>query len=120
MNARVVNVRSGERYDVYIGRPGPWGNPFPIARDRTREEAVEAYRKFLASQPALVAKAKQELKGKVLGCWCSPLACHGAVLSAAANNDCDCWKYQRQVCDVCQGVSSSAPRSQRPDAAGTL
>jgi hypothetical protein len=27
-----------------------------------------------------------ELKGKILGCWCSPKSCHGDVLSELANN----------------------------------
>ncbi|MHB8407806.1 MAG: DUF4326 domain-containing protein [Acidiferrobacterales bacterium] len=26
-----------------------------------------------------------ELRGKVLGCWCSPQACHGDVLEELAN-----------------------------------
>ena len=79
-------------YDVYIGRPSKWGNPFShkagtLARHRvaSREEAIERYREWLLRQPELVAKAKQELRGKVLGCWCSPLACHGDVLAEIAN-----------------------------------
>lgn len=35
---------------------------------------------FLA-QPGLVAKAKRELRGKVLACWCKPAACHGDVIA---------------------------------------
>ena len=36
-------------------------------------------------QAALVEKAKQELRGKVLGCWCKPLDCHGDFLKAVAD-----------------------------------
>jgi hypothetical protein len=36
-------------------------------------------------QAALVEKAKRELRGKVLGCWCKPLDCHGDVLKAVAD-----------------------------------
>lgn len=74
-----------DSYDVYIGRPGPWGNPFEIGKDGTREEVVQKYAEWLLAQPELVEKAKQELKGKVLGCWCSPKLCHGNILSQIAN-----------------------------------
>lgn len=30
-------------------------------------------------------KSLPELKGKILGCWCAPLACHGEVLAELAN-----------------------------------
>jgi hypothetical protein len=35
----------------------------------------------------LVATAKRELRGKVLGCWCAPLPCHGHVLACIADAD---------------------------------
>jgi len=31
------------RDDVYIGRPGKWGNPFQIGRDGTREQVITRY-----------------------------------------------------------------------------
>lgn len=46
----------------------------------SREEAVNKYREWLLAQPELIERAKKELKGKLLGCWCAPLACHGDVL----------------------------------------
>lgn len=79
-------------YDIYIGRPGPWGNPFShqastLARFKvaTRDEAVERYEAWLLAQPDLVARVKKELRGKVLGCWCAPKRCHGHVLARIAN-----------------------------------
>jgi len=36
-------------------------------------------------QAALVDRAKRELKGKILGCWCKPLDCHGDILRAVAD-----------------------------------
>ncbi len=66
-------------YDVYIGRPSKWGNPFVVGRDGTREDVIKKYREYLLSNPDLM-KALPELRGKVLGCWCAPLACHGDVL----------------------------------------
>ena len=78
-------------FDVYIGRPTKWGNPFThldyglgTTKVATREESIEAYEAYIRSKPGLVAAAKRELKGKVLGCWCKPLACHGDVLARIA------------------------------------
>jgi len=66
--------------DVYIGRPSKWGNPYPKEEGvRTRAEAIEAYRNYILSNPTLLADLR-ELEGKVLGCWCHPLPCHGDVL----------------------------------------
>jgi hypothetical protein len=81
---RVVHCKK-DKYDVYIGRPGPWGNPFEIGKDGDREEVVQKYAEWLLAQPELVEKAKQELRGKVLGCWCAPKLCHGNILSQIAN-----------------------------------
>lgn len=68
-----------EPYDVYIGRPSKWGSPFVIGKDGTREEVISKYREWIKTQSELLA-ALPELKGKVLGCWCAPRACHGDVL----------------------------------------
>lgn len=87
---RVVHCKRS-KHDVYIGRPSKWGNPFSHKagtqaqyRVSTRDEAVQAYAKWVVQQPELMASLP-ELRGKVLGCWCSPQACHGDVLSALAN-----------------------------------
>lgn len=87
MRTRVVNKTSGEPYDVYIGRPGKWGNPFVIGRDGDRDEVIIAYRSWLLGQPDLVQAAKTELRGKVLACWCAPKPCHGDVLAEVADAD---------------------------------
>lgn len=91
--SKVVHCKK-EPYDVYIGRPSRWGNPFThkegtLAEFKvsSREEAVQKFEEWFSSQPELVAAAKQELKGKILGCWCHPLSCHGDVLSRIANED---------------------------------
>ena len=86
MTELVVHCKRNE-YDVYIGRPGPWGNPFEIGKDGTREEVVEKYAEWLLAQPALVERAKIELKDKVLGCWCAPKLCHGDILVELANEN---------------------------------
>jgi len=79
-----------EQYDVYIGRPSKWGNPFTHIKDRntlakfvvaTRQDAVNAYRKWITDGDGRhLLQDLHELKGKTLGCWCSPLPCHGNVL----------------------------------------
>ncbi len=77
-----------ERFDVYIGRPSKWGNPFTHIKDKetkaefvvaSREEAISKYREWILTQPALL-KDLHELKDKILGCWCRPKSCHGDVL----------------------------------------
>lgn len=72
------------KYDVYIGRPSKWGNPFEIGKDGDREAVIRKYREWIVTQPQLMA-AIPELRGKVLGCWCAPKACHGDVLVSLAN-----------------------------------
>jgi hypothetical protein len=85
-----------EPFDVYIGRPSPFGNPFShLARGtscaeylvETREDAIACYEEWLKQEHNawLVKRIKQELKGKVLGCWCSPKPCHGDVIARIAN-----------------------------------
>jgi hypothetical protein len=58
-------------------------NPFEIGRDGTREEVIAKYRTWLGEQPHLM-KLLPTLRGKVLGCWCAPKACHGDVLKELA------------------------------------
>lgn len=83
--SKVVHCKK-ETYDVYIGRPSKWGNPFVIGKDGDRKAVIESYRKWLIAQPKLMEEVI-ELKGKVLGCWCAPQACHGDVLAYYANKD---------------------------------
>ena len=74
----VVNCRCSV-YDVYIGRPSKWGNPFVIGKHGNRKTVIAKYRTWVLQQPELMASLP-ELKEKTLGCWCSPLPCHGQVL----------------------------------------
>lgn len=83
-----------EPYDVYVGRPSVWGNPFShedgtLAQHEvaTREQAVQEFEAWLLGQPDLVLRVKAELRGKVLGCWCYPRSCHGDVLARIANEE---------------------------------
>lgn len=81
---KVVHCKR-DPYDVYIGRPARglkgsiWANPFHIGKDGTRDEVIEKYRWYILGKPELLVRL-EELRGQVLGCWCSPEKCHGEVL----------------------------------------
>lgn len=75
---KVVNVRKAP-YDVYIGRPSKWGNPFVIGVHGDREAVIRMYREFIMGNQRLLDDL-HELDGKTLGCYCVPKACHGDVL----------------------------------------
>ena len=85
-DTRIVNLRHGPPPDgaVYVGRGSRWGNPFRIGVDGTREEVIEKYRQYILKRPYLLAHL-EELRGKVLACWCAPLPCHAEVLVELAN-----------------------------------
>lgn len=83
MKPFVVHCKRSE-YDVYIGRPSKWGNPYIIGKDGNRTEVIRKYREW-AEKRGLKEQARNELRGKVLGCWCNPLPCHGDVLQEWAN-----------------------------------
>jgi hypothetical protein len=83
MTPRVVHFRKAP-YNVFIGRPSKWGNPYVVGRDGTREQVIAKYVAWLRTQPDLL-ECIEELRGKVLGCWCKPAACHGDVLAELAN-----------------------------------
>lgn len=76
---------------VYIGRGSVWGNPFRIGMGdppMTRDDAVECYEVLLTMvRKDLVERAKRELVGKDLICFCAPLRCHGDYLLKIANEE---------------------------------
>lgn len=96
---KVVHCRRSS-YDIYIGRPSIFGNPFSHQKGTqaevmvaTREEAVEKYRQWVNGEiqvkgltPPTMEQIK-ELKGKTLGCWCAPQSCHGDVLALLAEEE---------------------------------
>jgi hypothetical protein len=77
------------RSAVYIGEPrrrrgfrgSPYATPFRPRQDGTLAEILRKYRHWLTSQPALVERAKRELRGRTLSCFCAPSRwCHGFIL----------------------------------------
>lgn len=100
----VINLLHG-RYSgdvVYIGYadsgpPFKWGNQFDVAGDLYQiakdsldpeddildvDHAVLLYKHWLLHTPAGLRLQEDidELRGKVLGCFCKPHPCHGDVL----------------------------------------
>jgi hypothetical protein len=70
---------------IYIGRDkgnirgSKWGNPFTIKSSGSRQTAIRSYEQYIRKNPCLL-NSLSELRGKVLGCWCSPLQCHGDII----------------------------------------
>lgn len=88
---KVVNIKDSDQYDIYIGRPSKWGNPYShkdgtLAEFKTgsRKEAIAKYEEYLLNNEDLM-NSLHELKGKNLGCWCKPKGCHGDILLKYAN-----------------------------------
>ena len=97
----IVNIRNSA-YDIYIGRGSKWGNPYKIGATQqdstkssshkmTRKESIERYKQYLLNGTGrnfngeTLLDQLHELKGKVLGCYCKPLACHGDILAELAD-----------------------------------
>lgn len=87
---------------VYIGRfnkrynlpQSPWNNPFVIGKDGDRDEVLAKYRAHIipliegvpiTSSGHVARLALHKLRGKILVCWCKPLACHGDILIELLN-----------------------------------
>jgi hypothetical protein len=79
----VVNIHNAAPCDVKIDRTTIFGNPFRIGPKQTREQAIARYRaNFLirVEKDEDFREAVLSLCGKRLGCWCTPLPCHGDVI----------------------------------------
>lgn len=78
----IINLHTGSEYDVYIGRGSAFGNLYIIGVDGNREECVEKYKSWFKEKlrSTRFKTAVLKLKGKRLGCYCSPKSCHGDVI----------------------------------------
>ena len=82
MKTIVVNLRK-EKYDVYIGRGSIFGNPFRMYKESERKSVIEKYETYFIDKitnDEHFASAVYDLKGKILGCYCKPLDCHGDII----------------------------------------
>lgn len=103
VNVKVAHIRPAYRdlkewcedpNNVYIARRGvvfvdgvryptadsPFANPFKISKSCTREDVIEKYRAHIKKKIAAGEADLDDIRGKTLGCWCKPEACHGDVL----------------------------------------
>lgn len=81
---KVVHCKK-EKYDVYIGRPSKWGNPFKVGIDGGQQQVVDMYKEWITKGDGIyLLRDLHEIVGKTLGCWCKPKACHGDVLAKLA------------------------------------
>jgi hypothetical protein len=102
VNVNVKSLRANTKFNsfeewekdasnVYIGRANmwvkakksKWANPFSTKKFPL-EECLKKYEEHLLSKPELM-NSLGELKGKNLGCWCKPNACHGDILLKYVN-----------------------------------
>lgn len=84
---------------VCVTRGTLWGNPFVVRPDLEPgskvgqyfavpdvAEAIATYRELLVQKPEIVEKARKNLAGKNLACWCAlDEPCHADVLLEVAN-----------------------------------
>lgn len=104
-NVKVAHIRpayrnlkewTSDEKNVYIGRRGVvfvdavrfpksdsiWANPFKVGKEYTREESIRRYEEYIREklERENLWHLLENLRGKCLGCWCKPEACHGDVL----------------------------------------
>ena len=71
-----------------VTRPGQWGNPYHVTKERPLAAAVAAFRQAIEKGTLTYSKAdiRTQLRGKNLACWCKPGdPCHADVLLEMAN-----------------------------------
>lgn len=69
---------------VRIDRRTEWGNPFLHPDDGDRATVIASYRDHYWPHKPSLHERIGELRGKALGCWCAPEACHGDILKELA------------------------------------
>jgi hypothetical protein len=86
----IVRIRT-HKDAVYIGRPSPLGNPFPITKSQSRDAVCDLYDQWFSqrvaeSDPAIMQELNRlhqlgKQRGILkLGCFCSPYRCHGETI----------------------------------------
>jgi hypothetical protein len=76
---RVVHCKR-EKYTVYIGRPSVLGNPYVIGKDGNRAEVIHKFEQYARDNDKVLRAIDELQEDDVIGCWCSPHACHGDVI----------------------------------------
>jgi len=88
MNTHFHVLKYAKDKGIYkqIDRYSEFGNPFFLDSDGDREQVCNGYIEYFKHKRSLHNKVK-ELKGKVLGCHCAPLKCHGDYLKQLSNEN---------------------------------
>lgn len=76
-----MDTEEGMKYVPWPKIGSPFANPFP-AKKHGRDESIRLYKDYIKEKlgdPEIYEQFKK-LKGKTLGCWCKPNACHGDAL----------------------------------------
>ena len=85
----VVNL-THDKYDVFIGRPSIFGNPFKITLAVDRDTVINKYREYFYNRierdEAFKNRVILECTGRRLGCYCHPQACHGDIIAEWLNS----------------------------------
>jgi hypothetical protein len=86
MNTARSAVQEAKREGRYvpIDRTTIWGNPFYLGTDGNRDEVIKKFEAYLLGNEVLMRQV-WTLRGKVLGCHCAPMRCHGEVLARLAD-----------------------------------
>ena len=89
MNAHLHLLKWAQENGKYarIDRFTDWGNPFEIGKDGNRDEVCAAYSDHFFPFKKSLHSQLITLKGKVLGCHCHPLKCHGHFIAQQVNED---------------------------------
>ena len=89
---KVINIKSKESYDLYVGRKNShyglpeskWHNPFRLEdHNNDRQKVCDLYESYIRNGP--LWNELEELDGLVLACWCMPKLCHGSILIKLLN-----------------------------------
>jgi len=88
MNTHFHVLKYAKDKGIYkqIDRYSEFGNPFFLDSDGNRDQVCDGYIEYFKHKRSLHNKV-DDLKGKVLGCHCAPLRCHGDYLKQLADEN---------------------------------
>lgn len=81
INYRTYNLDKSKV--IPIDRRSMFGNPYIIYKKGDRSTVILMYKNYFykrIKKDKEFKKAVENLRGKTLGCWCTPLPCHGDVI----------------------------------------
>jgi len=94
MSIKIVNIRSKEPYDFYLGRENKtyrvkhsiFANPYVIGKDGDRAEVIEKYKTYFLDRVEKDPKfrnAALKLNNSTCACWCNfpHEDCHLRIIS---------------------------------------